>query len=139
MPFVDFMSTRSGLCMDPKKMARLKPQGMFSDFNFMGAFLWSVPCLNLDINAEPGPVDYAEGIFVPNAMSRGDLDYTGPQPSPKPRRYCLNCRRPSAQNAAFALFFSLFLCLQLVGVRKMKWHGKTWPVPQSGLTMGQRN
>eukprot|EP00903_Cladosiphon_okamuranus_P017930 g16498.t1 len=40
MSFVDFMSTRSGKCMDAAKMFRLKPQGMFSDFNFMGAFLW---------------------------------------------------------------------------------------------------
>ncbi|CAM9631899.1 unnamed protein product, partial [Ectocarpus fasciculatus] len=41
--FVDFMSTRRGSCLHPNNMAKLtmdQRRMMFSDFNFMGAYLW---------------------------------------------------------------------------------------------------
>lgn len=39
------MSTRRGSCMHPKTMAKWTAEErtlMFSDFNFIGAYLWSV-------------------------------------------------------------------------------------------------
>ncbi|CAB1118503.1 unnamed protein product [Ectocarpus sp. CCAP 1310/34] len=43
MAFVDFMSTRRGSCLHPNNMAKLtmdERRLMFSDFNYMGAYLW---------------------------------------------------------------------------------------------------
>lgn len=48
MSVVDFLSTRRGICEHPNEMRQHSAEEireMFSDFNFMGAYLWSVQLL----------------------------------------------------------------------------------------------